>query len=434
MKIKNLLFYPVFFSALILAGCQKKNNDSAKATLSSNSNTQVLPLKGLYKDTTTFRATSNPNKPDSGKRTSGIFSVSAPKTRIEIGYRGNQTYHIQVFNNLSKSVYGCTYVIYKNGVTIPWPGFNSDNQNGFYSDRFNFDAVFTPGEYVVRINYIDAPRGVPPFNLVNFVIYEAPVIPAGKMPLLRYYNFDTHKRLYSNNWEEFASASQGVVFEKVQGYLNATAGANLVLMNRYYNSQSGDYWNNKSSAAFPNYVNQGALGYISKVSTFPLLEYFSTTNGHTDVSPPETLPAPDQLIQTLGYITKPLPPAAPKEGDFIRNDNTGAVYIFIEDKLRYIPNTDVLNGLFTFSGNILKHYSADQLASLSISVGNPIITDNGLIEDSNNGRVYLREGNFLRWIYSLETLYLYHFNETIIQRKNGLAGYTVGDNITYNYK
>ena len=117
-------------------------------------------------------------------------------------------------------------------------------------------------------------------------------------------------------------------------------------------------------------------------------------------------------------------PSAPLEGQFVRNDNTGQVYIVIDGYLRYIPNQQVLYGLFTFNQNMLHHLTSSQLSGTP--VGAAINTDNGLVNDNYTGRVYFREVNYLRYIPSLTIRDFYHFNWNAIQNSSGIYGYTVG--------
>lgn len=115
------------------------------------------------------------------------------------------------------------------------------------------------------------------------------------------------------------------------------------------------------------------------------------------------------------------------EGQFTRNDDNGQVYIEMGGQLRYIPNTDVLNGLFVFNTNLMVHYHQADFDNFVI--GTTISPDNGIIQDTNTGKVYFREKSFLRYIPSEQTRQIYHFNFKVLQKVNGISAYTVGPNM-----
>jgi hypothetical protein len=139
------------------------------------------------------------------------------------------------------------------------------------------------------------------------------------------------------------------------------------------------------------------------------------------------------VAASVTVVVNPAPPQpvpAPNEGDFVRNDDNGQVFWFFEGKIRYIPNQDVLHGLFNgYTDASAKHYTTAQLNLASVQTGVPINPDNGLINDTNTGRIYFREANLVRWVRSADAMNRYHFSWNSVKNRAGIAGYTVGADI-----
>lgn len=115
------------------------------------------------------------------------------------------------------------------------------------------------------------------------------------------------------------------------------------------------------------------------------------------------------------------------EGQFTRNDDTGEVFIVMDGKLRYIPNQDVLYGLFEFKESMMVHYNNTSLANFEMGVA--ISPDNGIINNTQNGKVYFREKSLIRYIPTIHEKEIYHFNFKNLRNVNGIAPYTVGPDI-----
>lgn len=198
------------------------------------------------------------------------------------------------------------------------------------------------------------------------------------------------------------------------------------------------YW----SSSLPQYHGTiGSATFYNKATGAPTSFAFTVTNNGSApgtatftflVTPYDavnltSLPAVNASVSLIVNQAPPQPVAAPSEGDFVRNDDTGQVFWFFEGKLRYIPNQDVLHGLFTgYSDAIAKHYTTAQLNSISVQTGVPINPDNGLINDTNTGAVYFREVNLVRWVRSPAAMNRNHFNWGSIKNRAGISGYVVG--------
>ncbi|WP_184543765.1 hypothetical protein [Mucilaginibacter sp. FT3.2] len=201
------------------------------------------------------------------------------------------------------------------------------------------------------------------------------------------------------------------------------------------------YW----GSSLPQYYGTiGGATFYNKVTGTPTSFTFTVTNNGSApgtatytflVTPYDavnftSLPPVNASVSLVVNQAPPQPVPAPSEGDFVRNDDTGQVFWFFEGKIRYIPNQDVLHGLFTgYTDAIAKHYTTAQLNSISVQTGVPINPDNGLINDTNTGRVYFREANLVRWIRSSDAMNRYHFSWNSIKNRVGISGYVVGADI-----
>lgn len=133
--------------------------------------------------------------------------------------------------------------------------------------------------------------------------------------------------------------------------------------------------------------------------------------------------------QTLDNVTSkssakdaPPSPYIAYNGDFakVTDQNPNGVvsvlyYVKFMGKWRHIDNQATWDGLFI---NKSFKYDLGSISSLSITtqteIGSPIYIDNGLLQNPNNGRIYFREGNTLRWIPSMDIFNQYHFNPNAV--------------------
>ena len=96
-----------------------------------------------------------------------------------------------------------------------------------------------------------------------------------------------------------------------------------------------------------------------------------------------------------------------KNGQFVRNDDTGEFFIFMESALRRIP-LKVLNKIFRFNVSEVAHYPNSRLEDVPKST--PISNDSELIGIRFSNTLYLRENNTLRLIPNMKTRLAYHFH------------------------
>jgi len=112
-------------------------------------------------------------------------------------------------------------------------------------------------------------------------------------------------------------------------------------------------------------------------------------------------------------------------GMFVRNVDNGKIYIMFELRRRYIESSMTLYGLF--KNPTIYDYNTSEL-SFTIE-GAPLKADNSLIVESSTGRVFLREGNVIRYIPSMDIYNLYKFNDNAKTYVSSISNYTIGTNV-----
>jgi len=126
------------------------------------------------------------------------------------------------------------------------------------------------------------------------------------------------------------------------------------------------------------------------------------------------------------YQYNPLNPRG-NDGYFLRNYNTGQIYIVFEGTTRYIQTPATLNGLFVGAANNLINVPPSVI--WGYPAGTSVSQDSGFVKYTPTGQFYLREGNLLRYVTSPDVAQRYHFNFSIAVNKTSYAGYNIGSNI-----
>jgi hypothetical protein len=117
-------------------------------------------------------------------------------------------------------------------------------------------------------------------------------------------------------------------------------------------------------------------------------------------------------------------PALYFEGTLYRT-NDEKVYSIMDGYARHIENWVTLAGVYNYSGAIVNCFCS----TLTPPVGTPIGYDTSLLRNNYDGKMYFREGNYLRHIVSALVADSYHFKITdnsTIMNVNGVSGYTIG--------
>ncbi|MFK8297035.1 MAC/perforin domain-containing protein [Capnocytophaga cynodegmi] len=120
-------------------------------------------------------------------------------------------------------------------------------------------------------------------------------------------------------------------------------------------------------------------------------------------------------------------PLGLKNGDFVRNRNTGEVFFIFEGTLRYIESPDTLFGLFNMSESVIRNVEPRSLTGMLR--GKNLSPDNDLRQDVATWKIYLREGRYLRHILNKFVYDKYRFNDSAIRRIYGTSGYQIGNPI-----
>ncbi|WP_294280480.1 hypothetical protein [uncultured Chryseobacterium sp.] len=124
----------------------------------------------------------------------------------------------------------------------------------------------------------------------------------------------------------------------------------------------------------------------------------------------------------LNLKTAPPSPYIANNGDFAKVVDTNSngltsvlYYVKFMGKWRHIDNQATWDGLFVNKSFKYEFPSVSSLTgSTQTETTTPIYIDNGLLQNPNNGRIYFREGNTLRWIPSMSIFNQYHFNPNAV--------------------
>lgn len=108
-----------------------------------------------------------------------------------------------------------------------------------------------------------------------------------------------------------------------------------------------------------------------------------------------------------------------QEGRFYRELPTNKIYWMCMGKLRHVVTGSTLGGLFKNSGNYLENVGKIN----DIMLGFPLGPDNGLIRDTNTGKVYFLRDGVIIYIQTPAAFDQYHFNADAIRDITGVAGY-----------
>ncbi|ASW75715.1 hypothetical protein IQ37_01445 [Chryseobacterium piperi] len=114
-------------------------------------------------------------------------------------------------------------------------------------------------------------------------------------------------------------------------------------------------------------------------------------------------------------------------GNFVRNPSTDEVFFMFENELRYIQSPDTLFGLFNIRNSDIFNVSSSDLST--VKKGKDLTPDNDLKQDNNTLKIYMREGNTLRWIPNSTIYNKYRFNNNAVRKINGTSGYIIGADI-----
>jgi hypothetical protein len=130
-------------------------------------------------------------------------------------------------------------------------------------------------------------------------------------------------------------------------------------------------------------------------------------------------------LNNYGYDTINLTPPPPSSEGLLMQTSDQKVYSIMDGEARHIQNMATLAGVYNYNGYI--HNC--NCSTLPEPIGAPIGPDTSLLIDNSNGKMYFREGTYIRHIISVAVANKYYFqiyNNNYIVGVSGLNGYTVG--------
>lgn len=120
-------------------------------------------------------------------------------------------------------------------------------------------------------------------------------------------------------------------------------------------------------------------------------------------------------------------PLSLKDGDFVRNRYTGEVFFIFENRLRYIQSPMTLFGLFIIKNTNIRDVNPSEISGMLL--GSDLTPDNDLRQDVRTNKIYLREGNILRYIPNRYIYDKYKFNDNAVRRIRGIGEYVIKEDI-----
>jgi hypothetical protein len=291
---------------LFATACKK---DSATKQVANDDSELLAKNKtnGIYKDTTTISLKS----PSISNIKHSVNAATNPPTVVfyTITYARYSQYTISAHVNENTDQVAVKYsVVDSNGNKV-------FDFSGSSISAAPLSGTFTlsPGTYSIHGYWYGTGLSVPwVVPSTSFTIYAQPQAPDGMLCMYRYYNPTNHLHMYSTDWDELGSASQGLYFEKVTGYICGFQQPGSIPIYRYYCPSNGDHLYSIKTPPIPpaGYQIESIIGYIytapTGASTTLLQRYNSTTLGHFYKTPDDTLPDPSFTFESnLGYLQLP---------------------------------------------------------------------------------------------------------------------------------
>ncbi|SHN24146.1 M57 family metalloprotease [Chitinophaga sp. CF418] len=120
------------------------------------------------------------------------------------------------------------------------------------------------------------------------------------------------------------------------------------------------------------------------------------------------------------------------EGSFVRDTASGAIYIYMEGKLRHIQDFATYSGVFGNPYNVVREFFPPTFAFFSYTFGDPITSGTKLMLDAATGKRYFAVGtNTLKRYISGTAFTKYHFSTSAVVTASAaeLAAYPTGPDL-----
>jgi len=103
------------------------------------------------------------------------------------------------------------------------------------------------------------------------------------------------------------------------------------------------------------------------------------------------------------------------EGSFVRDTASGAIYIYMEGKLRHVQDYTTYSSVFGRPYNVVREFFPRTFTFLSYTFGDPITAGTQLLLDPATGKRYFAVGtNTLKRYISGDAFIKYHFNASAV--------------------
>lgn len=254
-------------------------------------------------------------------------------------------------------------------------------------------------------------------------------------PIYGFYSDLTKKHLYNTSPlpSELPKSHPGLDYYFQERLLGSADGPGPVIT-RWFHTGNNDLilTTNPNELVGQSYWEKRDLGTSyngDEPGSFPIYRYFNAdkkTHFYTR-DKNELGDGKDGFVyEGISFYLKESEPKAfrIRDGEFFQDNSTGAVYIVFESTLRRIESWSVVNGLFDFKPNPRtgkpKDWKILKVNNINDYIGErgPDITSgNQLVQNTNDGKIYLVDDGLYRYIPTDLIFKIYNFNEDAIQKK-----------------
>ncbi len=253
-------------------------------------------------------------------------------------------------------------------------------------------------------------------------------------PIYGFYSPYTKKYLYGNSplASELPKSYTDLGFYGMDRFLGSADG-NGPVISSWFNTVTNDLVLTTNSNKFNGQSNWekkdvGTSYNGDEPGSYPIYSYFNSDNRtHFYTRDKNELGDGKNGFVYLGisfYLKESGPkPFRVRDGNFFQDNKTGAVYIVFESILRRIDSWSVINTLFDFKPDPRTGKPKDwKILKVNIEEytgerGADINSETKLVQNTNDGKIYMVDGGFFRYIPTMQIFNLYNFNEDAIQKR-----------------
>ncbi|MDR4953682.1 hypothetical protein REB14_16005 [Chryseobacterium sp. ES2] len=246
-------------------------------------------------------------------------------------------------------------------------------------------------------------------------------------PIYGFYSNHTKKHLYINysRVEMLPKSYSGLSYYYLDRLIGSADGPGPAI-SAWFNTITND----QVLTTNPNEINGQSNWEKSNLGTsyngdepgsFPIYRYFNgdkKTHFYTRDKNELGDGKDGYVYEGIAFYLKDSPPKdfRIRDGELFQDNNTGTLYIVFESTLRRIESFAVINNLFAVQGKayLLSKVNIEEYTG---ERGADITSSTQLVQNTNDGKMYLVDDGLYRYIPSMQIFNTYKFNPDAIQHK-----------------